>query len=966
MKNGLIALTVLFLAEIGTAQTQLVLYDQAANYTSSANKNFSQTPTSWKDNVDSQPASGYTGPAFSYAGVDAGSGTLAIARVATTGRMQLQDSTNFHYMVSFGIAASKVNQIAIDGSTFGAGVAGDDTYLVLHDSTQTYENGWYAALLHSRTVAAAFSYTTNVAYMTWHQFTPSIVDGVAPLGTIGSAVDISVITGATFDEVGYYADVYDTTGAAANHYLWYLAAYAPSANASLELGELAAMYVDDTSSVATGTVSVSYTEGIPPTNVTITAVSVVDQTHPGAFANLTSLPLALTSPSPATETISIEFDNTVANLADGETATGVVEIVWNEVGSASSSTSTVPVSATSLAVHNGNIIAVFDETFVNADRKLQGLVARISGGNGADATYGCNDTTYGTLSGNAPTDGGSLKIQNLSPEMLTPVVVITNNTGSDVVLDSLHFDVLKRFNKTPGAVNVSISGDVSSALLLSSDTATNFTVSSATLADYDDFDITLTNLADHTLANGESLAIEFAFIDDQGGTSPTLIDNIALLGSGMNGASLTKVPGGAINMPVSGLTLSASELIKMVYTAGDTATNVVITGVSFADETLPGAFGWSGSLPLELAAPDVTNSIVTLLFDNTVANLAEGASASATMEIAWNEIGLGSRTYDIAVSATRPADVPTNTVLVLFHSDFLVADAAANGVLGSTSGGNGVADTGSFDGTFGSLATLAAPTTTNGFRASNAAPIVEISVTNQTVANIDLSTIHFDVGRNWLNSPEAFILSVDGDVTANSSLLVASNLTQLSNNYGGDADDFDVDLTGLADHTLAQGESAVFTITFDAKVDFPGFGSFVDNIALMGTFDTFGGWAADAGLILGVNDGPNDNPDNDGMDNLMEFATGNDPLVADGPAADNWQSAEGGTNWFYHVHTERTDDPGLGYSVGAKDNLVYSPEWSGTNVEYVGESSGPGIFRSVTNRTDIGTVEFIELKVEQN
>jgi hypothetical protein len=964
MKRGLIALlAAVFLAGIETAHAQTVVYDSTAGYVT-ANKNFSTTPTSWKDNLDSQPASGYTGPSFSYAGVDEISSALAIAKVSSNGRMQMQSATNFHDMVSFDIAATKVTQIDIQGSTFGTGVAGDDTYLILHDSTQTYENGWYAALLHSRSEVSTFTYSVAVADATWYQFTPSIVDGTVPLGTIGSAVDISVITDGTFDEVGFYADVYNNGGGNANNYLWYLAIYEPSADAVLEVGTFDPMYVEDASGVATGTVSVSYTEGIPPTNVTVTSVSVVDQTHSGAFANITALPLTLTSPSPASETISVEFDNTVAGLVAGETATGVVEVIWNEVGSASSATSTVPVSATYLAINPGNTIAIFDSTADNASPRLGGLTARISYGYSTSSSLGSTDGSYGSLPGNAPTAGGCYRASLTYPVV---AVAITNETGYDCTFDSLHFDAAKQYNKGLKKVAVSMSGDVTGGPLFTN--SVDLTQFAGAAGDYDDFDIDLTALADRTLAHGEAALIEFTFFDGDSSNSNAVscLDNIALLGSGSNGASMTKVPGGLISMPISGLSLGASELIEMFYEEGDAATNVVITGVSFADETDPGAFSWSGSLPLELAAPEVTNTIGTVLFDNTVANVPAGTNSYALMQIEWNEIGLPSRTFDVSVYTTRPANVPTNTVIALFDTTFLAPDAAVNGVLGSVSGGNGVAEQGSNDGTYGTLANPAAPVTVYSYRAYNSSPIVTISVSNQTVANIELSAIHFDVGRNWLNSPEAFTLSIDGDVTADAALLVATNLTALLSNLGGDADDFDVDLTGLADHTLAANEAVVFTITFDAKVDQPFYSSFVDNIALIGTFDGFGGWAVDAGLTEGVNDAPSANPDGDGKDNFMEFATGGDPLVADGAAATMWQTAEGGTNWLYHVHAERQDVNNLTYGVGTKGNLQYDPSWDSGDVEQVGATTGPGLWKTVTNRTDMGAAaKFIGLTVEQN
>lgn len=714
---------------------------------------------------------------------------------------------------------------------------------------------------------------------------------------------------------------------------------------------------------STGTVAVSYAEGIPPTNVTITAVSVVYQSHAGAFSNVTALPLALNNPAPASELLSIVFDNSVGGLAAGETATGVVEIVWNEVGSASSSTSSLPISATFLEVNDSNIIAVFDNAFINADRKLQGLVAKISGGLGSVTTQGSTDTTYGTLTGLAPAAGGGYKATLAAP---TVVVAITNDTGYDVTFDSLHFDIGRQFAKGPNGVNVAIAGDITNDPSITNHIG--FSQFAGTTGDYDDFDVDLTGLADHTLAHGEAASFEFTFGNgDLSNTNAvSTIDNIALIGSGSNGASLTKAPGGSVFFGVTGLDTGASELIEMAYTAGDAATNVTINSITFSEESHPGAFGYSGTLPLLLADPVVTNEICTLLFDNTDANLAAGETASALLTIAWNEAGLGARIFEFAVSAARPAATPTNTVIALFDTAFLIPDAAANGVLGSVNGSSSVDPTmGSNDGTYGTLASPAAPTAASCFSVLNNAPVVTMSITNQTVADIVLSVFHFDIGRRFTNSPEGFTLSVSGDLSNDPALLVASNLTVVGNI--GDCDDFDVDLTGLADHTLAQGESAVFTFTFDSKVDFPFSGTSLDNFALTGVFDTFGGWAADVGLTLGVNDDPNDNPDNDGKDNLMEFATGGDPLVADGPAAESFQTAEGGTNWFYHVHTERTDDPGLSYSVGAKDNLLYSPEWIGTNVEYVGESSGPGLFKSVTNRTDMGsTAEFIRLKVDKN
>ncbi len=732
------------------------------------------------------------------------------------------------------------------------------------------------------------------------------------------------------------------------------------ASLQLDPSDELVLYVDGASSVVTGTVDVAYVEGSPATNVTITSVSVVEQTHAGAFVNLsTNLPWTLVSPAPASEQVSIEFDNTTAGLVGGQVATGVVEIIWNEVGSATSSTSSVPVSATYIAVNDSNTIAIFDHTGENGNPRLQGLTAKISGYASTSTSRGSIDGTYGTLSGNARTDSGCYQGTLNNPVIS---VAITNETGYDCTFDSLHFDAAKGWAKGPATVSVSISGDVTSGSVFTN--STDLPATGGAPDDYPDFDIDLTGLADRILAHGETALIEFTFSngDVSNRDAISIIDNIALLGSGSNGASLTRVPGGSINLCVTDSSTTLSELIRMSYQEGDAATNVVITGVTVSNVTHSGAFSTTGSFPVTLSTPGETNDIMTVEFDNTVANLAAGEEAYALVEIAWNEAGSDSRTFNLDVYASRPAAVPEVGIVALFDTDFLTPDAAIDGILGLFNGGNGLQDDeASDDGDYGSLASPAAPTTISSWGVNGYDNEATLTVTNQSAGAIVLSSFNFDVGRQWLNSPEAFTLSVSGGVTDDPALLVVSNLTQVGN--VGDFDDFDVDLTGLADHTLATGESVVFTFTFVIKPGLEGNGTSIDNVALM-TVDAYSNWAVNQGLSLGVNDAPADNPDGDGRDNLMEYATNGDPLTPDAVAM--WQAEDGGTNWFYHVYDERTDDSSLTFTLGARENLILPPDWSNENIEFVGESGESGGFKSVTNRTEMGLMGFIRLQVEQN
>ncbi|QHI69121.1 hypothetical protein [Tichowtungia aerotolerans] len=127
-------------------------------------------------------------------------------------------------------------------------------------------------------------------------------------------------------------------------------------------------------------------------------------------------------------------------------------------------------------------------------------------------------------------------------------------------------------------------------------------------------------------------------------------------------------------------------------------------------------------------------------------------------------------------------------------------------------------------------------------------------------------------------------------------------------------------------------------------------------------------WAA--GFDLYGDDAlPGSDVEPDGLDNLMEYALGGDPTADDASSVKpaTFVATEGTTNWFYHVHNERTDDPSLTFSIGTETDLVNAPVWNTNDVFNAGESAEVGGFKSVTNRTEMtDSTKFIRLKVEQN
>ncbi|MDF7801247.1 hypothetical protein P4C99_17345 [Pontiellaceae bacterium B1224] len=115
--------------------------------------------------------------------------------------------------------------------------------------------------------------------------------------------------------------------------------YIPQADVFVDSDEISLnLYSPET--MITGSVSVSY---LADTNVEV-AVSISDESHPGAFTLLNTTPLTLVDPSPSNTVLEFAFDNAVTGLQDGESATGFVTIAWNVTGDAEVTEIILPIS----------------------------------------------------------------------------------------------------------------------------------------------------------------------------------------------------------------------------------------------------------------------------------------------------------------------------------------------------------------------------------------------------------------------------------------------------------------------------------------------------------------------------------------------------------------------------------------------------------------------------------------------
>ncbi|VGO19627.1 hypothetical protein [Pontiella sulfatireligans] len=170
--------------------------------------------------------------------------------------------------------------------------------------------------------------------------------------------------------------------------------------------------------------------------------------------------------------------------------------------------------------------------------------------------------------------------------------------------------------------------------------------------------------------------------------------------------------------------------------------------------------------------------------------------------------------------------------------------------------------------------------------------------------------------------------------------------------------------TGLS---VQEGEDLVIRWNGYANADF----SLIDNVQVLRTGGAapvgFDAWAASFSLT-GDDALPGADVEPDGLDNLMEYALGGIPNVDDAStvAPNITLALDAGTNWFYHVYNERTDDPRLSYELVRKLDLVLGVSWTTGAIEYVGESAESGGFKSVTNRASTAAnAAFLRLNVEK-
>jgi len=144
----------------------------------------------------------------------------------------------------------------------------------------------------------------------------------------------------------------------------------------------------------------------------------------------------------------------------------------------------------------------------------------------------------------------------------------------------------------------------------------------------------------------------------------------------------------------------------------------------------------------------------------------------------------------------------------------------------------------------------------------------------------------------------------------------------------------------------------------------------IDSVSIELRLPPYEKWAID-NLLTGSDALRIADPDEDGMENLLEYALGGNPNVDDAgvvlPTSDVVTVT--GTNWLEYAYNRRLDSVarGLGYDVVLKNDLV-TGVWSniGTSAE-ISAVALDGYFETVTNRISTAeAVKFVNLEVTEN
>ena len=249
---------------------------------------------------------------------------------------------------------------------------------------------------------------------------------------------------------------------------------------------------------------------------------------------------------------------------------------------------------------------------------------------------------------------------------------------------------------------------------------------------------------------------------------------------------------------------------------------------------------------------------------------------------------------------------------------------------------------------------------------------LDFAITNNSGKLMTISSIHFDATM-WYGDTNEFAtvtLSHLSDASDLDDLPVEDYAIMASKtiNFGwNDLNTVNAELGEAMDRTLAPGEVAAFRIGLKTPLSGVGTALRLDNIGVGGyisvvsPLEGYEAWASIYGVDLSDLSA---DYDDDGWNNLLEYALGGDPtnslVVGHTPAHGKTGNA------MEYRFMKRVGDTNLTYQLETNSDLVYG-SWSNAGYTVEGTAAADGLFSEVTNSIPMTAPKmFMRLKIERN
>jgi hypothetical protein len=408
---------------------------------------------------------------------------------------------------------------------------------------------------------------------------------------------------------------------------------------------------------------------------------------------------------------------------------------------------------------------------------------------------------------------------------------------------------------------------------------------------------------------------------------------------------------------------------ELLVVSGDLTIGSVATGI--VPSVVGGQQDWSDFDISLTGLSDRTldaNGTVTFRLEFTGGTLGAGGhhqsldnvAVTAELPVAPSRLIAGWDTWDSATapssSVTEPGVTATATASAVGGtSNWSISDGGGDPGRGSS----GDTSWGTFEGEGISASSLTNTGVAN-LTATNAKTEAEVTftITNGSTADIELAAFHFDALAFRPKAPRSYSLSVlaGSDITVGNVFTSdapmddngSNAITHLSGELSGhdQHDQIDLDLSALADSTLEVGGTVMFQLEFTngAGDGSGGHHLFLDNVAVSGATTLLTGIQGWRLQHFGTVENSGDaadlfDADGDGESNLLEFATGQDPLVE--TEAVTGLMIKASDLEFRYLRGKIASAAGFIYRVEWSDSLLPG-SWNTTGVIDVQDPENPG------------------------